>query len=70
MGVDFSSRNDFTNLSSLAKVSVPVESIIPWVLHLILGVICPKVYMNHFLQSHSQTPLRITLDKVKLALCK
>ena len=27
-GVGFSSRNNFTNLGSLAKVSVPVESII------------------------------------------
>ena len=28
-GVDFSSRNNFTNLGSFAKVSVPVETIIP-----------------------------------------
>ena len=30
MGVGFSSRNDFANLRSFAKVSVPVGSIIPW----------------------------------------
>ena len=28
-GVNFSSRNNFTNLGSFAKVSVPVETIIP-----------------------------------------
>ena len=28
--VDFSSRNNFPNLGSLAKVSVPVQSWIPW----------------------------------------
>ena len=28
-GVNFSSRNNFANLGSLAKVSVPVQSIIP-----------------------------------------
>ena len=29
MAVDFSSRNNFVNLGSFAKVSVPVEIIIP-----------------------------------------
>ena len=29
-GVDFSYRNNFANLGSLAKVSVPVQFIIPW----------------------------------------
>ena len=29
-GVDFSSRNNFANLGLFAKVSVPVQSIIPW----------------------------------------
>ena len=30
-GVDFSSQNNFTNLVSFAKISVPVGSIIPWI---------------------------------------
>ena len=30
MGVDFSLLNNFANLGSFAKVSVPVETIIPW----------------------------------------
>ena len=29
-GVGFSSRNNFANLGSFAKVSIPVQSIIPW----------------------------------------
>ena len=29
-GVDFSSRNNFANLGSFAKVSISVESIIHW----------------------------------------
>ena len=29
-GVDFYSRNSFANLGSLAIVSVPIQSIIPW----------------------------------------
>ena len=29
-GVNFSSRNNFANLGSFAKVSVPVQFIIPW----------------------------------------
>ena len=37
-GLDFSSRNKFTNLGSFAKVSVPVESIIPWLKGLSLSV--------------------------------
>ena len=29
-GIEFSSRNNFTNLVSFVKLSVPVESTIPW----------------------------------------
>ena len=29
-GIGFSSRNNFANSGSFAKVPVPVESIIPW----------------------------------------
>ena len=37
-GVDFSSRNNFANLDTFAKVSVSVESIIPWIYRLRIWV--------------------------------
>ena len=42
-GIDFSACENFANLSFSAKVSVPVQSIIPW------------LYSDHFLElsSHS-----------------
>ena len=36
MGVDFSSRNKVSHLGSLAKISIPVETIIPWSVSLFL----------------------------------
>ena len=35
-GVDISSRNNFANLGSFAKVSVPLESIIPYTILLVV----------------------------------
>ena len=39
---DFSSRNNLANLGSLATVSVPVGSIIPWLIKKLLS--CPVFY--------------------------
>ena len=41
MGVYFSSRNNSTDLSSLAKVSFPVKSVIPWLAQKILTMQVP-----------------------------
>ena len=45
-GVDFSSSNNFANLGSFAKVSVPVASIIPWFIKYTMGSCLPNCADN------------------------
>ena len=51
-GVGFNSRNNFANLGSLAKISVPLQFIIPWYsLYVSCGVVISTSLKGGYIQN-------------------